>query len=406
MNPVERFMKYVRYNTQSKERSDSYPSTPEQLVFGQMLVEDLKQIGVANAHQDAHGYVIGSIPSNVDQEVPAVGFVAHMDTAPDFSGENIQPRLIENYDGKDIVLNEENHIVLSPEDYPSLKNKVGKSLIVTDGMTLLGGDDKAGIAAIFGMAENLISHPEIRHGKICIAFTPDEEVGTGVEYFDVPAFGAEFAYTVDGGAVGGIEYETFNAAAAMITVHGVSSHPGSAKGTMKSAVEIGMEFHHMLPENERPQYTEGYEGFYHLTHMTGSVEDARLFYIVRDHDRAKFEAKKQLMEQAAAFINAKYGEGTLELVLKDTYYNMREQIEPHMEIVDNACAVMREMGITPEIEAVRGGTDGSRLSYMGLPCPNVFTGGYNCHGRYEYVCVEELLQSAEFLTRLAAAYAK
>ena len=400
MNITERFMQYVQYNTQSAERGEKFPSTQSQLDFGRILAEDLKAIGVQDVRQDTWGYVTGTIPATTDRQVPTVGFLAHMDTAPDFTADGVKPRLIENYQGGDIVLNEEQQIITRVEDFPSLKNKIGKRLIVTDGTTLLGGDDKAGICIIFAMAEYLIQHPEIPHGKIRIAFTPDEEIGAGVDHFDVEAFGADYAYTVDGGGLGGIEYETFNAASARVEVRGISSHPGSGKGNMKHAAEIAMEFHNLLPAQEKAQFTEGYEGFTHLLFIKGSVENTEMFYIIRDHDKALFESKKVLMQQAADYINAKYGAGTLSLGIRDSYYNMREMIEPHREIVDQVCTVMREMGIEPEVEPVRGGTDGSRLSFMGLLCPNLFTGSYQFHGRYEYVCVDEMEACAELLVRL------
>lgn len=402
MDIVERFLRYVVYNTQSEDRAECYPSTPCQKEFAKVLVQDLKEIGIEDAYMDANGYVMGTIPSNIDKQVPVIGFLAHMDTSPDFSGENVKPRIIRNYQGGDIVLNEEKNIVMRVEDFESLNHQIGKDLIVTDGTTLLGGDDKAGIAAIFAMAEFLIGHPEVPHGTIKIGFTPDEEVGTGVAYFNVEEFGADYAYTLDGGGIGGIDYETFNAASAIVNVQGFSIHPGSAKNRMKNATEIGMEFHSLLPVSQRPQYTEGYEGFYHLTNMKGNVENAELVYIVRDHNMQLFQERKELMQRAAAYINDKYGEGTLTLTLEDTYYNMREKIEPHMEIVEEARRAMQEMGITPVTSAVRGGTDGSRLSYMGLPCPNLFTGGYNGHGQYEYVSIPELKASAELICRIAA----
>lgn len=400
MDITKRFMQYVQYNTQSAERGESFPSTESQVAFGKILAEDLRAIGVQDVQQDGYGYVTGTIPATTDRKLPVVGFLAHMDTAPDFTAEGVKPRLLDPYEGGDIVLNEAEQIVTRVEDFPSLADKAGKRLIVTDGTTLLGGDDKAGICIIFAMAEHLINHPEIPHGKIRIAFTPDEEIGSGVDHFDVEAFGADYAYTIDGGGLGGIEYETFNAASAKVEVQGKSSHPGSGKGHMKHAAEIAMDFHNMLPAQEKAQYTEGYEGFIHLLYIGGSVEHTEMYYIVRDHDRALFEEKKALMQKAADFINEKYGADTLALTVTDSYYNMREKIEPHKEIVEQVCTVMREMGIEPQIEAVRGGTDGSRLSFMGLPCPNLFTGSYEFHGRYEYVCVDEMEACAELLVRL------
>ncbi|MBR2263782.1 MAG: peptidase T, partial [Firmicutes bacterium] len=334
MNITERFMQYVQYNTQSGERSDTFPSTESQLAFGRVLADDLRAIGVQDVQQDAYGYVTGTIPATTEQTLPVVGFLAHMDTAPDFTADGVKPRLIEDYAGGDIVLNEEQQIITRVQDFPSLLNKVGKRLIVTDGTTLLGGDDKAGICIIFAMAEYLLAHPEIPHGKIRIAFTPDEEIGSGVDHFDVEAFGADYAYTIDGGGLGGIEYETFNAASAKVEVQGKSSHPGSGKGHMKHAAEIAMDFHHMLPAQEKAQYTEGYEGFIHLLYIGGSVEHTEMYYIIRDHDRTLFEQKKALMQKTAEYINEKYGAGTLALTVTDSYYNMREKIEQCKKIVD------------------------------------------------------------------------
>lgn len=401
MNIVDRFIKYVKIDTQSDGHSVQHPTTQTQVEFARMLVEEMREIGIADAKMDEYANVTGTIPGNTDKELPVIGFLAHMDTASDFSGKDVKPRIIENYQGGDIVLNEELGIVMRTEQFESLNRQVGQDLIVTDGTTLLGGDDKAGIAAIMSMAEKLIHNPELKHGTIKIGFTPDEEVGGGIDLFNVKEFGADYAYTLDGGGVGGIDFETFNAATAVVKIHGFSIHPGSSKNRMKNATEIGMDFHSLLPVEQRPQYTEGYEGFYHLTEFNGGIETAEMVYIVRDHDRKFFEAKKELMKNAAEYINKKYGEGTLEISLTDSYYNMREMIEPCIEIVENAREVMREMGITPYTAAVRGGTDGSRLSFMGLPCPNLFTGGYNCHGQYEYVCIQEMEQSMEVIVRLA-----
>lgn len=401
MNIVERFLKYVQIDTQSDGHSTQHPTTQTQVEFAKMLVEEMKEIGIEDAHVDQYANVIGTIPGNTDKELPVIGFLAHMDTASDFSGKDVKPRIIENYQGGDIVLNEELNVVMYADQFQSLSHQIGQDLIVTDGTTLLGGDDKAGIASIMSMAETLIQNPDLKHGTIKIAFTPDEEVGGGIELFDVKAFGADYGYTLDGGGVGGIDFETFNAATAVIKIHGFSIHPGGAKNHMKNATEIGMDFHSLLPVEQRPQYTEGYEGFYHLTEFNGGIENAEMVYIIRDHDRKLFEEKKQLMQTAAQYINAKYGAGTLEIKVVDSYYNMREMIEPCIEIVENAREVMREMGITPVTAAVRGGTDGSHLSFMGLPCPNLFTGGYNCHGQYEYVCIQELKQSMDMIVRLA-----
>ena len=389
MTVIDRFLKLVSYPTTSDERSETCPSTPRQLALAEELVRQMQEMGIADAHVDADGYVYGTIPANCEKDIPVYGLIAHMDTAPDAPGENIRARVTEAYDGGDVVLNEEKHIVLSPKEYPQLKNAVGKRLIVTDGTTLLGADDKAGVAEILSAAELLLTSDR-KHGTVKLAFTPDEEIGRGADRFDVAGFGADYAYTVDGGAIGELEYENFNAASAVVTVHGRNVHPGSAKRCMVNAQLIAMEFHGMLPVHDRPEATEGYEGFSHLCAMQGEVELATLEYIIRDHDRASFEARKALFESAAAFLNAKYGAGTVEVALRDSYYNMREKIEPHMAIVEAAQQAMHDAGVTPRVVPIRGGTDGARLSYEGLPCPNLFTGGENYHGRFEYVPVEDM----------------
>ena len=392
---LERFLRYVRIDTQSATDAECYPSTAKQLNLARVLVEELNALGMADVRLDEYGYVTATLPANIHTTAPVVGFLAHMDTSPAASGENVKPRVIENYNGQDIVLNPEKNIILSPRDFPTLLNQKGNNLVVTDGTTLLGADDKAGIAAILGAMAYLIDHPEIPHGKIRVGFTPDEEVGEGVKYFDVPAFGADFAYTIDGGTVGEFSYETFNAAAAKIKINGRSVHPGSAKGRLKSAIQIAIDFHNLLPVFDRAEHTELREGFIHLTDMAGEAESARINYIIRDHDEAAFERRKQQVRQAADFINQRYGDGTLELDIHDQYYNMRKMIEAKPEIIEIARKAYRAVGYEPVEEAVRGGTDGSRLSFMGLPTPNIFTGGHNGHGRFEYLSVEGLEKATE-----------
>lgn len=404
MNVVERFLNYVAVDTESVEDAASFPSSEKQKNLAKMLVEELKEIGAENPHMDEYGYVYATIPATSDKKVPVLGFLAHMDTSPAMSGANVKPRIVKNYDGGKIVLSETENIVMDADMFPSLTHNVGKDLIVTDGTTLLGADDKAGIAEIMTMAEILLADKSIPHGTIQIAFTPDEEVGAGVDHFDVKGFGAEFAYTVDGGALGEIEYENFNAASGRLKIHGQSIHPGSAKGKMVNALLVGMEFQQMLPVFENPAYTEGYEGFFHLDRMTGGVEEAELFYIIRDHDRQKFEEKKERFEKTATFLNEKYGAGTVDCVVQDSYYNMKEKVEPYMFLIDNATKAMEELGITPIITPIRGGTDGARLSFMGLPCPNLCTGGENYHGKYEYVPVQDLERIVEFLLQLIKVY--
>ena len=404
MNVMERFLNYVAVDTESVEDSTCFPSSEKQKNLAKMLVEELKSIGAENPRVDEYGYVYATIPATSDKRVPVLGFLAHMDTSPAMSGKDVKPRVVKNYDGGRIVLNETENIAMDADMFPSLSHNVGKDLIVTDGTTLLGADDKAGIAEIMTMAEILLSDKTIPHGTIQIAFTPDEEVGAGVDHFDVTGFGAEFAYTVDGGALGEIEYENFNAASGRLKIHGQSIHPGSAKGKMVNALLVGMEFQQMLPVAQNPAYTEGYEGFFHLDRMNGGVEEAELFYIIRDHDRQKFEEKKERFEKTAAFLNEKYGAGTVDCVVQDSYYNMKEKVEPHMFLIDNATKAMEEMGITPVITPIRGGTDGARLSFMGLPCPNLCTGGENYHGKYEYVPVQDMERIVEFLLQLIKVY--
>ena len=362
---AERFLRYAVIDTQSADDKEQMPSTEKQRVLGRMLAEELREMGVSEVREDENGYVYGMIPSNLEEgaAAPALGFISHMDTAPAFSGENVKPRIIENYDGEDICLNKEASIWLSVKEFPEMKRYKGQTLITTDGTTLLGADDKAGVAEIMTMASWFLAHPEEKHGKICIAFTPDEEVGRGADRFDVAGFGADVAYTVDGGAIGELEYENFNAASGRVRLHGASIHPGSAKGKMKNALLMGMEFQSLLPVFENPMYTEGYEGFFHLDRMEGNVEEAELEYIIRDHDRVKFERKKELFKAAGAFMNQKYGEGAAEVYVKDSYFNMKEKIEPYMYLIDEAKAAMEELDIAPVIVPIRGGTDGARLSY-------------------------------------------
>lgn len=395
---TERFLRYVKVNTESVSGKEQFPSTDSQRDFGTSLVEELKQLGIADAHQDQYGYVYGSIPATA-KDRPIVGFVSHMDTAEAMSGENVKPRIVENYDGEDIPLNAQ--VCLKVKDFPDLLKYKGQDLIVTDGTTLLGADDKAGIAEIMTMVEHFLKNPSIPHGEIKIAFTPDEEVGRGVDFFDVEGFGADYAYTVDGGEIGEIEFENFNAAGARLKINGVSVHPGSSKGRMKNALLMGMEFQGMLPVFDNPMYTEGYEGFYHLDSISGTVETAELEYIIRDHDFDKFEEKKIFFQKAADFMNQKYGEGTMEVEIKDSYYNMKSKVEPYMELITQVKDCMEEMGIEPIVTPIRGGTDGSRLSYMGLVCPNLCAGGHNFHGKFEFIPVSSLERITELLIKIA-----
>ncbi|EZP77485.1 peptidase T [Parageobacillus genomosp. 1] len=397
---IERFTKYVQVNTQSDPNSDTCPSTPGQLELGNMLVEELKAIGMEEVTMDENGYIMATLPANTEKDVPTIGFLAHMDTAPEFTGANVHPQIVENYDGGDIVLNESLNIVLSPKDFPELANYKGHTLITTDGTTLLGADNKAGIAEIMTAMAYLIQHPEIKHGKVRVAFTPDEEIGRGPHKFDVAKFGAKFAYTVDGGPLGELEYESFNAAEAKITIKGKNVHPGTAKGKMINSMKIAMEFHGQLPANEAPEHTEGYEGFYHLLSFQGNVEETRLHYIIRDFDRQQFEARKAKMQEIAAKLQEKYGKERIAIEIKDQYYNMREKIEPVREIVDIAYEAMKNLNIEPKISPIRGGTDGSQLSYMGLPTPNIFTGGENFHGRYEYISVDNMIKATNVIIEI------
>lgn len=392
----DRFLRYVSFDTQSCEESETCPSTAKQKLLGAALVEEMKEMGISDAFMDENGYVYGTVPG--DPTLPTIGLIAHMDTAPDASGANIRAREVE-YQGGDILLNEEQNIWMKASDYPNLKRHIGKHLIVTDGTTLLGADDKAGVAEIMTAAAWLLKNGG-KHATLKIGFTPDEEIGSGADRFDIKNFGADYAYTADGGLIGELEYENFNAAGAKVTVHGLNIHPGSAKDKMVNSQYIAMEFQSLLPAAQKPEHTDGYEGFIHLLDMEGSVELSTLRYIIRDLDMDKFLEKKALMEAAAAFINRKYGEGTLELTIRDSYYNMRQKIEPVMYVVDRAKAAMEAVGITPVVVPVRGGTDGARLSYEGLPCPNLCTGGDNYHGRFEYIPVEDMEKCTEMLVRI------
>lgn len=405
---AEKFIKYVKIDTQSREElSDKVPSTEKQRDLALVLSQELKEMGASQVRYDEeHSYVYAVIPSNLDKEVPAIGFIAHMDTSDAVSGTNVNPRFIENYDGEDIVLNEEKHIVTHVHDFPMLKDCKGKTLIVTDGTTLLGGDDKAGVAEIMAMAEYFLAHPEVKHGKICIGFTPDEEVGNGVEYFDIKGFGADYAYTVDGGELGDMSYECFHAASARVTVHGKSVHPGTAKNVMKNAIKLAYEFISMLPDKECPECTEGYEGFYHVTDIKGTVEEAVVDFIIRDHDRTIFEKRKEVIAQAAEKLNKVYGETIFEVEIKDSYHNMKEMIEKEMHVVDNLKEAMLKAGVTPKVSPIRGGTDGARLSYEGLLCPNLCTGSEGHHGRNEFACMEDMEKIVEILKQIIYVYAQ
>lgn len=399
MNITDRFLKYVSFATTSDENTGLTPSTPGQMVLAKYIVEELKGIGLADANVDENGYVMASLPANSDEKLPTIGFIAHLDTSPDMSGKNIQPRIVK-YEGGDIVLNQEENIVLSLEQFPELAQYKGQDIIVTNGKTLLGADDKAGIAEIVTAVEYLIQHPEIKHGKVCVAFTPDEEIGQGSHHFDVARFGADWAYTMDGGEIGELEYENFNAASAKVLIKGCNVHPGYAKNKMLNALRVANQFAALMPENEVPEQTEGYEGFYHLVGMNGGVEEASLTYIIRDHNRELFEQRKTTFAAVAAKINAQYGEGTATVEVKDQYYNMREKIEPVMHIIDLALKAMEKANIRSKVQPIRGGTDGAQLSFKGLPCPNIFAGGHNFHGRYEYLPIPSMEKAAEVVLNI------
>lgn len=401
---LSRFLQYVAIDTQSDDSSNSFPSTTKQYNLLNLLLEQLRQMGVVNSLIDENGYLMAWLPSNSPKPVPPIGFISHVDTAPDMSGAAVSPRIVENYDGGDIVLNPGLNIVLSPNDFDEMKDYTGQTLVVTDGTTLLGADDKAGIAEIMTAIDHLIQHPEIEHGTICIGFTPDEEIGKGVDHFDVKKFGAKYAYTMDGGALGELEFENFNAAAAKITIQGRNIHPGYAKDKMKNALHMAAEFDNLLPYAERPEYTTGYEGFYHLMKSEGNVEKATASYIIRDHDKTKFEARKTWMGQCTEWMNKRYGEGSFTLEMNDQYYNMREMVEPESHIVAKASRAMELLGIVPKIMPIRGGTDGARLSFMGLPCPNLFAGGHNFHGKFEYVPAESMEKAVLVILKIIELY--
>ena len=398
---LDRFVKYVKIDTESVPEVEQYPSSEKQKNLLKLLLDELHGLGIQARMDGKYGYVYAEIPANTASKY-ALGFIAHVDTSSAVSGKDVKPIVTEHYDGGDIAMAEGR--VLSPKDFKELSEKVGKTIICSDGTTLLGADDKAGVATIMQLAETLVSHPEIKHGAVKIAFTPDEEVGRGTDFFDVKGFGADGAYTVDGGGVGELEYENFNAASAKVKVRGMSVHPGTAKDLMLNASLVLMELHSMLPVEQNPRFTSGYEGFFHLDSMEGSCDEASAYYIIRDHDRAKFETKKKLFAETVAFLNKKYGDGTVQAEITDSYYNMKEKILAHIHLVDNACLAMERAGVTPKVVPIRGGTDGARLSYEGLPCPNLFTGGYNCHGRYEYAVLEEMEQCLEVLLNLVDLY--
>ena len=401
---VNRFITYVKVDTQSSYESTTCPTTDGQWTLAHMLVEELKQIGMSDVAVDENGYVMATLPSNTDKSVPSIGFLAHLDTATDMTGANVSPQIHENYDGGDIVLNEAMKVVLTPKEFPELANYKGHSLITTDGTTLLGADNKAGIAEIMTAMDYLLKHPEIKHGTIRVAFTPDEEIGRGPHKFNVEAFNADYAYTMDGGPLGELQYESFNAAAAKVTFKGTNVHPGTAKGKMVNSAKIAMEFQNRLPAAESPEHTEGYEGFYHLLSFHGDVEETRLQYIIRDFDKQKFAARKAAMEAIASELKETYGQDAVKLEISDQYYNMREKIEPVKHIVDIAYDAMKKLDIEPVIQPIRGGTDGSQLSYMGLPTPNVFTGGENYHGRYEYISIENMVKATNVIVEIIKLY--
>ena len=399
-----RFLRYVGVDTQSSEESDTQPSTARQLTLLRMLCDELNAMGVT-AEMDEWGYVMGSIPPNIEAEVPRIGFIAHVDTSPDAPGDNIHPQIIENYDGGDIALKGVPGMYLKPSEFPEMLHFKGQTLITTDGTTLLGADDKAGVAEIMNAVQYIVEHPEFKHGEVKIAFTPDEEIGRGVVKFDVKKFGAQFAYTMDGGEIGEMEFENFNAASGKVHIQGRNVHPGYAKGKMKNAILIAMELNSLLPVEQRPEYTESYEGFFHINSFKGSVEEADIAYIIRDHDRAKFEEKKRVLAQCCDFINLKYGEGTATPAIKDQYYNMRQEVEPYYFVVEKAIKAMEMAGIKPKVQPIRGGTDGANLSFMGLPCPNIFAGGLNFHGKLEFVPLQSMEKASEVILNIIGLYA-
>lgn len=403
---LERFLRYVKIDTRSDDTSTTFPSTEKQWDLLRLLHKELTEMGLQDVSIDEYGYVMATLPANISEKVPVIGFLSHVDTSPEMPGDNVNPQIIENYQGGDIVLNKDLNLILSPNDFPELNDYIGQTLITTDGTTLLGGDDKAGIAEIMAALDYLVKNPHIPHGTIKVAFTPDEEIGKGVDHFDVKKFGADYAYTMDGSAVGELEYETFNAAGATVKIQGRNIHPGYAKNKMINAMLLAMEFNGMLPDFEKPQYTQDYEGFYHLVKIEGGVENCTMQYIVRDHNRVIFEKRKKFMESVAAFMNEKHGEGRVTVELKDQYFNMREKIEPVIHVVEIAQKAMELAGIESKIKPIRGGTDGARLSYMGLPCPNIFAGSHNFHGKYEYVPLESMHKAVEVILNMVKLYAE
>nr|WP_321408871.1 peptidase T [uncultured Carboxylicivirga sp.] len=405
-NLLDRFLGYVEIDTQSDSDTGLTPSTPGQMVFAEFLADELQSVGLSDVEVDNNGYVMATLPATTDDDVPVIGFIAHMDTSPDFSGRHVKPQVISNYQGGDIVLNKDEEIVLKVTDFPEVEKYIGQDLVVTDGTTLLGADDKAGVAEIVTAMEYLLAHPEIKHGKIRICFTPDEEIGAGADHFDVKKFGAEFAYTMDGSELGELEFENFNAAYAKLTIHGRMVHPGYAKRKMRNSIRIANQIMTMLPRHETPEHTEGYEGFYHLMSFNGDVEKTEMMYIIRDFKKDRFEDRKKELEHLIRKINSEYGEGTADIEMKDQYYNMREKVEPVMYVVDFAKQAMEELGIKPNVKPIRGGTDGARLSYMGLPTPNIFAGGHNFHGRFEFVPVQSMMKATEVIVKISELVAK
>ena len=400
MNLLERFLKYVSIHTTSDENTGLVPSTPQQMEFAKILAEELKDMGMQDVSLDKKGYLMATLPSNIDKDVPTVGFISHLDTSPDMSGKNVKPRIVENYDGNDIILNEKENIVLSPKQFPELTMYRGQSLVVTNGLTLLGADDKAGIAEIMTAMDYFIKNPDVKHGRVRIAFNPDEEIGLGAHHFDVEKFGCQFAYTMDGGEIGELEYENFNAAGAKVTFYGTNVHPGYAKNKMVNSMKIATKFMATVPANESPEYTDGYEGFYHLTGIGGDVEKTTVSYIIRDHDRKKFEERKAHLQMLVDKINSEFGDNTATLEVKDQYYNMKEKVEPVKYIVDIASEAIRQAGVEPKVKPIRGGTDGAQLSFKGLPCPNIFAGGHNFHGKYEFVPIQSMEKATEVVKNI------
>lgn len=398
---VERFLKYVQIDTDSNPESNACPSSEIQWDLAKVIIEDLKALGMEDITLDENCYIMATLPANCDEDIPAIGFIAHMDTAPSYNGRGVKPRIVENYNGEDIVLNSEENVVLSPKDFAHMRNYIGQDLIVTDGSSLLGADDKAGIVEIIEAIKYLKEHPEIKHGVIKVGFTPDEEIGRGADLFDVKKFDCKFAYTVDGGELGELEYENFNAASATVKIEGRDIHPGSAKNSMINSIMIAMELNAMLPCDQRPEHTENYEGFFLLDELTGTVENTKMEYIIRDHSMRKFNEKKIIIKDAVQYLAKKYKDAKIEIEVKDSYYNMREKIEPVMYIIDLAKKSMEELEIAPNIRPIRGGTDGARLSYRGLPCPNLFTGGHNFHGRFEYICIQSMEKARDLIVKIA-----